>query len=134
MGLRFCSLNRDRTGFCCIGAGGQRSLVPASHVPGAGPGPSGRRPFGGLSFASLLLCRQLHRSLYGGFASFLVCTLITSWRGWQLEETVAGDHHQLLWGRMMPFGVTVSYSGGKVLERIKSERAVYGFKQDRGPY
>lgn len=73
-------------------------------------------------------------SLYGGFASFLVCTPITSWRGWQLEETVAGDHHQLLWGCMMPFGVTVSYSGGKVLERIKSERAVYGFKQDRGPY
>lgn len=47
---------------------------------------------------------------------------------------MAGDHRQLLWARMMPFGLTVSYSGGKVLERIKSARAVYGVKQDCGPY
>ena len=45
---------------------------------------------------------------------------------------MAGDHRQLLWSHMMPFGVTISYSGRKVLERIKSEQLVYGFKQDRG--
>lgn len=76
MGLRFCSLNRDGTGFCSIGVGGQRSLVHASHVPGAGPGFSRRRLFGGLSFASLLLVFTVR-----WFHLFPPLHPITSWRG-----------------------------------------------------